>query len=198
MKKINPFFEVNGNRFEIKATRYLLAEYDKMTRESNIDAEQKENIVKVQRLSEEAKKFAEKLEILEAKYFETFDDEDERKYKKCREMYEQIVDRISHIEASTDCTKVAIEASARILETLVIVALAEQYFNFNKELAKQTWEAYVESLPSHNVAIEWLNLMADSLFTADETESTEDFFAQKRKEAEQNAENRRKALKKKM
>jgi hypothetical protein len=198
MKKINPFFEVNGNRFEIKPTRYILAEYDKMTRESNLDAEQKENVLKVQRLAEEAKKFAEQLAILQEKYFETFDDEDERKYKKCREMYEQIVEKMTHIEASTDCTKLAIDTSARLLEKIVILALAEQYFNFNNELAKQTWESYVESLPSHNVAIEWLNLMADSLFNDTETENEDDFFAQKRREAEQNAENRRKALKKKM
>lgn len=196
--KINPFFEVNGNRFEIKPTRYIIAEYDKMTRESNLDAEQKENVIKVQRLANEAKKFAEKLEILEERYFETFDDEDERKYLKCKQLYEMTLDRMSHIEASTGCTKVAIETSARLLENIVILALAEQYFNFNKELAKQTWEAYVESLPNHNVAIEWLNLMADSLFNDTETEGENDFFAQKRKEAEQNAENRRKALKKKM
>lgn len=197
MEKINPFFEVNGNRFEIKRTRYIIAEYDKVTRESNLNPEDTQNVQKVQRLANDAKKFAERLEILEERYFETFDDEDERKYIKCKEMYDKIVDELSMLEATTKCTKIAIETSARILENIVILALAEQYFNFNKELATQTWESYVESLPSQNQAIEWLNLMADSLFYEEPEENGNDFFSQKRKEAEQRAENRKKALKKK-
>lgn len=197
MEKINPFFEVNGNRFEIKKTRYIIAEYDKVTRESNLNPEDTQNVQKVQRLANEAKKFAERLEILEERYFETFDDEDERKYIKCKEMYDKIVDELSMLEATTKCTKIAIETSARILENIVILALAEQYFNFNKELATQTWESYVESLSSQNQAIEWLNLMADSLFYEEPEENGNDFFSQKRKEAEQRAENRKKALKKK-
>lgn len=197
MEKINPFFEVNGNRFEIKRTRYIIAEYDKVTRESNLNPEDTQNVQKVQRLANDAKKFAERLEILEERYFETFDDEDERRYIKCKEMYDKIVDELSMLEATTKCTKIAIETSARILENIVILALAEQYFNFNKELATQTWESYVESLPSQNQAIEWLNLMADSLFYEEPEENGNDFFSQKRKEAEQRAENRKKALKKK-
>lgn len=196
MEKINPFFEVNGNRFEIKKTRYIIAEYDKVTRESNLNPEDTQNVQKVQRLANDAKKFAERLEILEERYFETFDDEDERKYIKCKEMYDKIVDELSMLEATTKCTKIAIETSARILENIVILALAEQYFNFNKELATQTWESYVESLSSQNQAIEWLNLMADSLFYEEPEENGNDFFSQKRKEAEQRAENRKKALKK--
>ena len=197
MEKINPFFEVNGNRFEIKKTRYIIAEYDKVTRESNLNPEDTQNVQKVQRLANDAKKFAERLEILEERYFETFDDEDERRYIKCKEMYDKIVDELSMLEATTKCTKIAIETSARILENIVILALAEQYFHFNKELATQTWESYVESLPSQNQAIEWLNLMADSLFYEEPEENGNDFFSQKRKEAEQRAENRKKALKKK-
>lgn len=197
MEKINPFFEVNGNRFELKRTRYLIAEYDKATKESNLKAEDTENVLKVQRLASDAKKFAERLEVLEERYFETFDDEDERKYLKCKEMLEQTMEKMAHIEASTECTKIAIETSARILENIAILGLAEQYFNFNKELATQTWESYVESLPSQNMAIEWLQLMADSLFNEEVEEEGNDFFSMKRKEAEQLAENRKKALKKK-
>lgn len=181
----------------LKKTRYIIAEYDKVTRESNLNPEDTQNVQKVQRLANEAKKFAERLEILEERYFETFDDEDERKYIKCKEMYDKIVDELSMLEATTKCTKIAIETSARILENIVILALAEQYFNFNKELATQTWESYVESLSSQNQAIEWLNLMADSLFYEEPEENGNDFFSQKRKEAEQRAENRKKALKKK-
>lgn len=197
MEKINPFFEVNGNRFELKRTRYLIAEYDKATKESNLKAEDTENVLKVQRLASDAKKFAERLEVLEERYFETFDDEDERKYLKCKELLEQTMEKMAHIEASTECTKIAIETSARILENIAILGLAEQYFNFNKELATQTWESYVESLPSQNMAIEWLQLMADSLFNEEVEEEGNDFFSMKRKEAEKIAENRRKALKKK-
>ena len=197
MEKINPFFEVNGNRFELKRTRYLVAEYDKATKESNLKAEDTENVLKVQRLASDSKKFAERLEVLEEKYFETFDDEDERKYLKCKELLEQTMEKMAHIEASTECTKIAIETSARILENIAILGLAEQYFNFNKELATQTWESYVESLPSQNMAIEWLQLMADSLFNEEVEEEGNDFFSMKRKEAEKIAENRRKALKKK-
>ena len=80
MNKIIPFFQWNGQRYEIKRTRYLLAEYDKLGEESQLSNEDKANAIKAQSLIGDIQRYAEKVKELEEKYFQTFDDEDERKH----------------------------------------------------------------------------------------------------------------------
>ena len=77
MSKIIPFFELNGQKYEIKPTRWLIAEYDKLGEESQLSNEDKANAIKAQTLIGDIQRYAEKVKELEEKYFETFDNEDE-------------------------------------------------------------------------------------------------------------------------
>lgn len=192
MKNITPYFIFNGQRFEIKKTRYLLAEYDKLAKENRLDNTEKASAVKAQTMVSDLKKYAEKVKELEDIYFETFDDEDERKYLKAKALYEKQFEEFTKLELETESLDKLQKAGIDILEKIAIKSLAEQYFNFDESKAKALWENYVDELGNDNT-VEWLTYMSQCLFE-DEREG-DDFLSQMRKNAETKANNRKKGLK---
>ena len=58
--RITPYFELNGNRYEFKRTRWLIAEYEKLGREMALSPEDKADAMKANNLMADAKRFAEK------------------------------------------------------------------------------------------------------------------------------------------
>lgn len=196
MNNIIPFFELNGQRYEIKRTHYLNAEYDKLGRESELSNEDKQNAVKVQTFIDDIRKYAEKLKELEEKFFETFDSEDERKYLKIKEFYEKSLAELTELEVETGSTARLQKASVDLLEKIAIKGIAEQYFNFDEVKAKAIWEQYADNL-GNNATVEWLNAMSECLFGEKEKEEENSFLSQMRKKAEQQAINRKNGIKKK-
>lgn len=196
MSKLIPFFELNGKRYEIYRTRYLVAEYDKLSENVELSKEDRANAIKAQSLIGDIQRYAEKMNELEEKYFETFDDEDERKYLKAKELYNKALDELTLLETETGSTVRVQKASIDILEKIAIKGLAEQYFNMDEEKAKSIWESYVDTLPSTSMATEWLNRMAECLFGNDEIEDNS-FLAQTRKAAKEKAANRKVGIAKK-
>lgn len=190
MKKIVPFFELNGQTYEIKPTRYLLAEYDKISEQSGLSAEEKANAVKAQSFIRDLQKYAEKLKELEEKYFETFDDDDERKYLKCKSLYEQKFEEFTVLELENGSTEKLQKAGIDALEKIAIKGLAEQYFNFDELKAKEIWEKHVDRLQNKETAVEWLGAMAECLF-AEEENGDDSFLSQMRKRAEEKSLNRK-------
>ena len=59
MNKINPYFELDGTRYEIKKTRWLIAEHQRLNDENPLADADKENIVKANNLIADAKKYSE-------------------------------------------------------------------------------------------------------------------------------------------
>ena len=104
MNKIIPFFELNGQTYEIKRTRYLLAEYDKLGEQSQLSNEDKANAIKAQSLLGDIQRYAEKTKELEEKFFETFDNEDERKYLKAKELYTKALEELTALEVESGST----------------------------------------------------------------------------------------------
>lgn len=192
--RINPFFELNGQRFEIKRTRFLIAEYDNMSRNSKLSDQDKITSLKVQSLSAEVQNYLTKLKELEEIYFNTFSDEDEKKYLKIKEMYNNSLMQLAELEVKTGATIRLQKESIDILEKIAILGLAEQYFDMDKEKAKEVWCQYADSL-GNDETIEWLNFMAEALFGEDE-EKENDFLSQMRKKAQDRADNRKKGMKK--
>jgi hypothetical protein len=190
MNKIIPFFELNGQRYEIKRTRYLLAEYDKLGEESQLSNEDKANAIKAQSLIGDIQRYAEKVKELEEKYFETFDDEDERKYLKIKSLYESKLDELTKLEVESGSTAKLQKAGIDLLEKIAIKGLAEQYFNFDESKAEKIWGDYVDTI-GNNATIEWLTGMSECLFREDEEVEENSFLSQMRAKAEQRAINRK-------
>lgn len=196
MKNIIPFFELNGQKYEIKRTRYLLAEYDKLGEESQLSNEDKANAIKAQSLIGDIQKYADKTKELEDKFFETFDSEDERKYLKAKELYTKALDELTALEVESGSTTKLQKAGIDLLEKIAIKGLAEQYFNFDENKAQTIWEQYADKL-GNNATIEWLTGMSECLFREDEEVEENSFLSQMRKKAEQRAINRKNGIKKK-
>ena len=195
MNKIIPFFELNGQRYEIKPTRYLLAEYDKLGDESKLSNEDKANAIKAQSLIGDIQRYADKVKDLEENYFATFDDEDERKYLKIKALYESKLEELTALEIETGSTTKLQKAGVDLLEKVAIKGLAEQYFNFDEVKAQKLWENYVDTLSNHEIVIEWLSAMSECLFRSEEVEDNS-FLSQMRKKAEQRTINRKNGIKK--
>ena len=190
MNKIIPFFELNGQRYEIKPTRWLIAEYDKLGDESQLSNEDKANAIKAQSLIGDIQRYAEKVKELEEKYFETFDDEDERKYLKIKALYESKLDELTKLEVESGSTSKLQKAGIDLLEKIAIKGLAEQYFNFDENKAQMIWEQYADKI-GNNATIEWLTGMSECLFREDEEVEENSFLSQMRAKAEQRAINRK-------
>lgn len=190
MNKIIPFFELNGQRYEIKRTRYLLAEYDKLGDESQLSNKDKANAIKAQSLIGDIQKYAEKTKELEEKFFETFDSEDERKYLKAKELYTKALDELTALEVESGSTSKLQKAGIDLLEKIAIKGLAEQYFNFDENKAEKIWGDYVDTI-GNNATIEWLTGMSECLFREDEEVEENSFLSQMRAKAEQRAINRK-------
>ena len=189
---MTPYFELNGQRFEIKKTRYILAEYDKLQQESDLSIEDKENAVKAQSLLGDIQRYAEKTQELWENFTETYDDEDERKYKKAKSLYDNALRELAKLEAETGSTARLQKKGIDILEKIAIKSIAEQYFNMDESKAEVVWKNFVEKI-GNDQTIEWLNYMAECLFNEEKEE--DDFLSQMRKKAQQKAENRKNGLK---
>ena len=195
MNKIIPFFELNGQRYEIKPTRYLIAEYDKLGDQNELSNEDKENAIKTQALIGDIQRYGEKVKELEERYFETFDDEDERKYLKIKALYEKKLDELTKLEVETGSTTKLQKAGIDLLERIAIKGLAEQYFDFNEKHAEEIWGKYVEKI-GNNATIEWLTGMSECLFRNEEELEENDFLSQMRARKEQQALKRKNGIKK--
>lgn len=187
MDKIIPFFEIDGKRYEIKRTRYLLAEYDKLGEQTNLSNEDKANAVKTQNIISDIRRYAEKEQELWDKFCETADDEDERKYLKFKELREQATRQ--YAEFNDSAIKLQ-KAGLDILEKIVIKGIAEQY-NMSEEQANEIWCSYVDEV-GKNRAAEWLGYMSENLFGNNDEEEDNSFLSQMRKRAEQKATRRNK------
>jgi hypothetical protein len=196
MKKIIPFFEVEGIKYEIKKTRWLVAEYDKLNKESVISAEDRANTLKASNLVADAQRFAEKAEEYWDIFCENPNPENKANYLMFKELSDAAVEKYNDFVSQNDSLNNATKRSIDILEKVAIKGLAEQHFGFNESIAKQTWEKFVESQENHNVVGEWLIAMSECLFTNDEEEN-DSFLSLKRKADMEKANNRKSALRKK-
>lgn len=190
MERIIPFFEVDGKRYEIKRTRYLLAEYDKLSNNAELSKEDRANAVKAQSLIADVQKYGEKMKELEKVFWETFDDVDERKYLKAKELYEKALDELTRLEVESGSTTKLQKAGIDILEKIAIMGLSEQY-DMDYDKAQNLWEKYVDIIGKEN-AVEWLSGMSECLFASDDEVDENSFLAQMRTRRENKANIRRK------
>lgn len=189
--KLVPFFEIDGTRYEIKKTRWLITEYNKLRENSSVSEEDKALAMKATNLLADIKKYAEKTEECWEKLCTEPSEENQRNYLMFKGMSDTAIADYNAFVSTNKALSKATENSFAILEKLVIKALAEQYYDFNEALAKQTWDKFADSLEGNDKVAEWLNAMAECLFV-EESEEKNDFLSQKRK-ADMERENNRKA-----
>ncbi len=179
MNNILPSLEVNGVTYEIRQSRYLLAEYNQMGENTSLTEEDKVASVEIQSLMKDVKKYGEKLKELEEKYFETFDEEDERKYFKVKELYDNASKKLSIAEISNNSFEKLQRESINYLEKLAIKGIAEQHFDMDMAKATELWQSFVDDKGKGYVT-EWLLSMSDCLFNDEEKRENDPFLSKVR------------------
>lgn len=195
--KITPYFELNGNRYEIKKTRWLVAEYQRLNEEAPLSDDDKANAIKANNLVADARKFSEKAEEWWDKLCEDPTEENQRTYMLFKGMSDKAVADYNEFVARNNTLKTAFKHNADILEKVAIKALAEQYFDMNEAEGRRVWELFVESQESHDVVGEWLMAMAQCLFVEEDEEENSGFLSEVRKHNEIAANNRKNGFRKK-
>jgi hypothetical protein len=195
--RITPYFEINGNRYEFKRTRWLIAEYRRLNEENPLSDEDKANAIKASNLVADVKKFAEKEKECWEKLCDEPTEENQRVYLMFKGMSDKAIADYNAFVSTNNTLQTATKHSIDILEIVAIKALAEQYYSGNEKLARQTWEQFVDEIDDHDKVAEWLNAMAECLFGEEDNEEDTGFLAQKRKADMERENNRKNALRKK-
>lgn len=183
MEKNIPFFEVDGKRYEIKRTRYLLAEFEKRKDELSLsDEEQIEYQKEIDKRKSLEKLSARKDELYDI-YLETFDENDKNKYDRACMAYDELVKEIAKMGnvSGTYHQKIV-----DISEQLIIASL--QWDINGKTIrtldeANEIWSSYVDEVGEQQ-AIEFVSYAATYIISGDD-ETENPFVVRARAKAEQ-------------
>ncbi|MGN0960777.1 MAG: hypothetical protein ACI4PF_01095 [Christensenellales bacterium] len=195
MSKLNPYFEANGKTYEIKRTRALECEYEKITQQSSMSEEDERNFAEYIKLQTELNELSEKLKDSKDTFFEDVTNKDKKEvYLAFKglfdDKYKEMVDfGLTHKDFST--SKVEEQAYTNG-KKLLFVALEQQY-NLTQEQSSEIWEKFEENL-GLATAKEWILFMVQSLFENDEEEENP-FLKQAKERAIKRAEQRKGLLK---
>jgi hypothetical protein len=183
MNKIIPFFTLNGVKYEIKKTRWLVAEYNRLNEESPLTDEDRADAIKASNLVADAQKFAEKEKEWWDKLCVEPTEENRNTYFMFKKMSDDAVSAYNEFVVTHNALQDASRHNINVLEQIAIKGIAEQYFHMNEAEATKIWEAFVDSQENHNIVGEWLTAMAQCLFMEeDEKEEGNDFLSQMRRQ----------------
>lgn len=203
--KLIPFFYLNKVRYEIKPTRYLALQYEKISEENSLSNDDKVNALKLQNMAVQVRELAEQLKALKEEYYADMTNKEAKaQYRACKEEYNEMFEELARFEAESGGLVKVQKAGIDALEQIAILGLAEQYYGYGKdeiyrredyEKGKEIWESFVDTI-GIDKASEWLVAMSENLFGEDEEEEENPFLAQVKAKRAERAENQKKGLKK--
>lgn len=194
--KLAPYFEVNGNRYEIHRSRYLMNELEKLSESSNIEDDAGEKLVKLREQALKLDKIKRRSDELYELFLQTFSPEAEELYKRAQAEYEKLFDEVMPQLRKDGVLSRVKKAGLDNSEKLVITALQRDESGKeirSKEEAENIWVAYVREV-GQRIAEEWLDAFTLYITGQDEQESDNSFLAQAKARAEQQSENRKQGL----
>lgn len=171
MSKINPYFEVEGKTYEIKRTRALECEYEKITQQSSMSEDDERGFAEYIKLQTELNELSEKVKESKDDFYANVTNKDKKEvYFAFKELfddkYKEMVNfGLTHKEFSTSRVEEQAYANGK---KLLFIAL-EQQCNLTHEEAIKVWEKFEEHL-GLQTAKEWILFMVQSLFENDEEE----------------------------
>lgn len=194
MKKILPFFKLNGKTYELKPTRYLMLEYEKIGEANVLKDEEKFASIKIQEMTAQLQDLGKQLDTLKKAYYADMTNKEAKaQYKACKEEYDEQYDELIKYQIESKSSRKLQKVMIDSLENIAILGLAEQYFNGDHEKGNELWCQFVDST-NMEYASQWLMAMADSLFAVDEEEDDNSFLSKKRARRQEMEENRKKGL----
>lgn len=104
MSKIHPYFEIDGNRYEFKRNRHLIAILDEIRREAKATDEEQRQYTKLLELQGKVERLAERKAEIEEEYYVDFDEENGELLEKCETAYNKAVSEYIEYEIATGIT----------------------------------------------------------------------------------------------
>ena len=194
MAKLNPYFEVEGKKYEIIRTRALECEYDKIREQNKLDDESISLTNDYAKLMLEYEEIMEKYNIAKEEYFDDVLNKDKKsKYKAFKELSDEKFNELKNFELNNKgfslnkVQKVAYNNGVQLL----VFALCEQC-KLERDEAISVWDKFVAHF-GQDIAQEWINAMIQTLFDSEEDENP--FLKQAKARAEQKMQQRRGLLK---
>ena len=190
-------FEVNGNTYEIIRTRYLQAEFNRISEENKeLSPEDEKGYALLQDKYARLEKLSNRVKELEDKYYESFDDADGELYDKAKAQYDKVYQETIDFELSLNgiakrVQKIAIDNAEKVLIRALQIDKEGKEIRTHKE-AEDIWCSYVDEV-GKNAAVEWL-LYFVNYVTGNDSVEDDPFVAQAKAKAEQKA-NMRQGLK---
>lgn len=183
----------NGERYEIKRSRFVLCEIEKMREQTTVSEEDTKEYALLQEKYGRLEKFALRVAELEDDYLTDFADEKLSLYEKAKEQYTKMLAEAAEYELATKGVAARIHKDTiNKIEQLIITLLCIDE-NGNKvmerEDATEVWCSFVDKV-GHQVAQEWL-IGAFNYLQGNEEEETDPFVMARRSKAEQKANMRR-------
>ena len=190
MARLNPYFEVEGKKYEITRTRALECEYDKIREQNKLDDESVSLTNDYAKLMLEYEEIMEKYNEAKEEYFEDVLNKDKKaKYKAFKELSDEKFDEMKNFELNNKgfslnkVQKVAYDNGVKLL----IYALCEQC-KLDTNEAFNVWDKFVTHF-GQDIAQEWINAMIQTLFDSEEEENP--FLKQARAKQQQKMEQRK-------
>ena len=180
-----PFFELNGQTYEIKRNRYLQAEFDKMKKVNQMSEDEQLAYAKEIEITERIEKLFKRKNELYEKYLETFDEKDEELYNKACLAYDKLIETEGKTESiSNKQKKVMIDMGEQlIIKSLQINQKGEQ-IRTEKE-ANDIWCSFVDEIGEYT-AMQFIAFTLNYIVGADE-DIENPFVSQAKARAEQRA-----------
>lgn len=185
--KIIPTIELeNGERYEIKRTRYILVEIDKMRENTALTDEENKNYALLQDKYARLEKLATRVKELEDDYYKDFDEEKGAIYDKAKERYNALFEETAQFEVTTNgiSEKVRRETINKV-ERLIIQSLTMDYQGETIRTyaeAEEIWCTYVDEIGQVS-AQEWLLFAFNYLSGNDEDNEDNPFVTAAKQKA---------------
>lgn len=193
-----PYFEVNGNRYEIRRSRFLLCEFEKIQASSKLEDDAGQKLIELQEKAQQLDKLKQRKDDLFDAYLETFSEDAKKLYEQANAEYEKLFEEVMPQLGKNGLLARIKKVGMDNAEKLVIIAL--RYDERGKEIrskeeAEDIWCSWVVEV-GQVIAQQWLNAFIDCITGDDECENKSSFLAQAKARAEQQAANRKAGLSK--
>lgn len=199
MEKLKPIFTVNGKDYEIKRTRALMVEFQKLSKQNRLAEEDANNYLEIQNtfneLQEELELVGEKMKEAREEYLDDpTNAEKKAKFNALKQLYKETQEPLINANSKemdflNKSTKILLDN----YEKAIIFAISEQH-NMSKSSAEELWAEFVDEVGTAE-ASQWIYAIGDTLFNQEANEN--DFLARKRVQQQKMLEARRQIRKKK-
>lgn len=194
MSKLNPFFEVDGKKYEIKITRAVECQYDKIREQNKLDDEQVSVTNDYAKLAVEYEEILTKYAQAKEAYMSDdgiLDENLKKKYLAYKELADSKYAEVKEFELKNKNFSLAeVEDIAYKNGVELLVFALEEQCNVTKDEAISLWEGFVDQL-GIKTAKEWITLMIQTLFEREDEEDQNPFMRQARAKQQQKLEQRK-------